>query len=289
MKTLILAVMLGAVAEIAGAQPRVSNGQLQPAPVGGRLTRAVLDGLASGGGTSWVGYAVPAIDGDHRMCCWNGDSGGYFQACRLESTGTTVSTTTSGAAPTVVALEGGALLHVLFRFDGGRIERIRIFSDDCTLDAGGLTVRWLTGVAPFDSATTLATFLTAATTAKLADGALTALAMHREPAALEQLLIAARDGATMRLRGQALFWLGQRAGDKAVGAITDAIARDPETDVKKRAVFALSQLPKDEGVPLLIQVARTNANPAVRKQAMFWLGQTKDPRALKFFEEILFK
>jgi HEAT repeat protein len=59
--------------------------------------------------------------------------------------------------------------------------------------------------------------------------------------------------------------------------------------VKKGAVFALSQLPKDEGVPLLIQVARTNANPAVRKQAMFWLGQTKDPRALKFFEEILFK
>jgi hypothetical protein len=25
----------------------------------------------------------------------------------------------------------------------------------------------------------------------------------------------------------------------------------------------------------------------VRKQAMFWLGQSKDPRALKFFEEIL--
>ena len=113
--------------------------------------------------------------------------------------------------------------------------------------------------------------------------------MHREPAALEHLLTTARDGATTHLRGQALFWLSQRAGDKAVGAITDAIARDPETDVKKRAVFALSQLPKDEGVPLLIQVARTNANPAVRKQAMFWLGQTKDPRALKFFEEILFK
>jgi HEAT repeat protein len=52
-------------------------------------------------------------------------------------------------------------------------------------------------------------------------------------------------------------------------------------------VFALSQLPKDEGVPLLIQQARTNKNAAVRKQAMFWLGQSKDPRALKFFEEIL--
>ena len=40
---------------------------------------------------------------------------------------------------------------------------------------------------------------------------------------------------------------------------------------------------------MLIQVARTHTNPAVRKQAMFWLGQTRDPRAVKFFEEILFK
>jgi HEAT repeat protein len=52
-------------------------------------------------------------------------------------------------------------------------------------------------------------------------------------------------------------------------------------------VFALSQLPKDEGVPLLIKVARTNSNPAVRKQAMFWLAQSKDPRAVEFFAEIL--
>ena len=54
-------------------------------------------------------------------------------------------------------------------------------------------------------------------------------------------------------------------------------------------MFALSQLPKDDGVPRLIQVARTHSNAAVRKQAMFWLGQSNDPRALKFFEEILFK
>ena len=59
--------------------------------------------------------------------------------------------------------------------------------------------------------------------------------------------------------------------------------------MKKRAVFALSQLPKDDGVPLLIQVSRTNPNPAVRRQAMFWLGQSRDPRAVRFFEEILFK
>ena len=52
-------------------------------------------------------------------------------------------------------------------------------------------------------------------------------------------------------------------------------------------MFALSQLPKEEGVPMLIQVAKTNRNPEVRKQAMFWLGQSDDPRALAFFQEVL--
>ena len=70
-------------------------------------------------------------------------------------------------------------------------------------------------------------------------------------------------------------------------AIENAIQDDPEEEVKKKAVFALSQLPHDQAVPELIRVARTNRNAEVRKQAIFWLGQTRDPRALAFIEEIL--
>ena len=90
-----------------------------------------------------------------------------------------------------------------------------------------------------------------------------------------------------RVRGDALFWVAQRAGEKAVPAIATALENDPDTEVKKRAVFALSQLPKDEGVPLLIEIARNNRNLEVRRQAMFWLGQSKDPRAVSFFEQVL--
>jgi HEAT repeat protein len=188
-----------------------------------------------------------------------------------------------------VRLEGASQLFVLFRVENGAVNRVRTFSEDCPLDAGGLTLHWLTGVRPADSVTVLAGFTDASSERRVADGALGALAMHAEPAALDRLAAAARQGATTHVRGQALFWLAQRAGEKAIGVISEAIASDPETDVKRRAVFALSQLPKDEGVPRLIEVARTNTNPAVRKQAMFWLGQSRDPRALRFFEEILFK
>ena len=122
---------------------------------------------------------------------------------------------------------------------------------------------------------------------RVRDKATFGLSVSKSPAALTRLIATARDDTSIRVRGQALFWLAQKAGTAAVAVITNAIDNDPETEVKKKAVFALSRLPKDEGVPKLMEVARTNRNPEVRKQAMFWLGESKDPRALKFFEEIL--
>jgi HEAT repeat protein len=110
---------------------------------------------------------------------------------------------------------------------------------------------------------------------------------NSDPAAEDELLQMAKSDADMKVREQALFWLAQKAGKKATAALTDAIQNDPETEVKKKAVFALSQLPKDEGVPQLIHVADTNSNPAVRKEAFFWLGQSHDPRALAYLEQIL--
>ena len=114
-----------------------------------------------------------------------------------------------------------------------------------------------------------------------------ALSRSTSPAAIDTLIQMAKADSDASVRGQALFWLAQKAGKKAAGAITSAIENDPEAQVKERAVFALSQLPKDEGVPLLINVARSNRDPKVRQRAMFWLGQSKDPRAVAFFEEVL--
>jgi hypothetical protein len=274
MRAFIIVMAVLAAAPAMG-QPRVTNGEVRQAATDGTLTRASLDALAKRSGTAWLAYAVPLLAGDRQIC------DGSFHNGSVAARG-------AGQSP-VMMLEGPRRLWVLYRLEAGRIDRIRIASEDCTLDAGGLTVHWLDGVTGAQSVAVLATFLEPADSRRIADGALVALAMHTEPAALDRLITTARTGATTHARGQALFWLAQRAGEKAIGTISDAIANDPETDVKRRAVFALSQLPKDEGVPRLIEVARTNTNPAVRKQAMFWLGQTKDPRALKFFEDILLK
>jgi len=106
-----------------------------------------------------------------------------------------------------------------------------------------------------------------------------------------RLIAIARDqGVSRGTRKQAVFWLGQAAGEAATRGL-DSLVNEADGDrtVKEQAVFALSQRPKEEGVPALIRVARTHKDPEIRKKALFWLGQSDDPRAISLFEELLSK
>jgi hypothetical protein len=102
--------------------------------------------------------------------------------------------------------------------------------------------------------------------------------------------LARNDERPRSVRQQAVFWLGQMAGDVATENL-DEIVRDDDVDreVREQAIFALSQRPKDEGVPALIRVVRTSKDGELKKKALFWLVQTNDPRALDVIEEILTK
>jgi HEAT repeat protein len=427
--TASLAVTVSLPAEVAARQARITNGRVTLQAAGAPFADSFRSLVSSQADVTWIGYFVPVVDSERTMCCFSSGSGsvsGDFglgdrssccTGCRLETgQGTPMS---NRPEPTTgpVKLEGDERMVVLYRVADRRVERIRIFSETCPLDAGGRPVHWLENVRPADSITLLESFTAgdAGGRNRLAEGAISAIANHGDPAAdaslqrlvspgqpealrkkvtfwmgqargrpgfealrrlmrddpsvevrksvifalsqsrvpetFETLAGIARSDADSRLRsealfwlaqhgdsratqvitdalhkdssldvrkkavfalsqlkndagvaaliqvarthadastrGEAIFWLGQKAGRRATDAITERIEQDPDTDVKKKAVFALSQLPKDEGVPLLITVARTNTNPVVRKQAMFWLGQSRDPRAVDFFAEIL--
>ena len=119
------------------------------------------------------------------------------------------------------------------------------------------------------------------------DGVLAVVAMHDHPRVVPELIRLARHDASEDIRKHALFWLGQRAGEKAAGELRRAIDEDPNDEVKQHAVFAISQLPKERSVPILINLVKTHKSPKIRKRAMFWLAQTNDPRALDLIEQIL--
>ena len=97
-------------------------------------------------------------------------------------------------------------------------------------------------------------------------GAVFGVSQSHEAGAQDILLGLARNDPNPRIRGEALFWLAQKAGSKVAALITERIEQDPDTEVKKRAVFALSQMPKDEGVPLLHQ-RRAHEHQPRRPQA----------------------
>ena len=278
----------------ADAPARIVNARVETRSAAGGLEPAFRAAIAAARAPAWIGYEVPT-EGRHQMCCWDStDSVGLAcPGCRLEGHGSfTVRGDHDHPSDRTLSLEGDETILVLFRAEQGRLDRIRSYSSGCALDAGGLPVVWLTDVRPAASVKLLRSLVASGTSEEKGDRrveepALAALAFHADPSALEALIGLARQDASAHVRGQALFWLAQRAGSKVAGVITRAIEDDPETEVKRRAVFALSQLPHDEGVPLLIDAARRNRNPAVRKQAMFWLGQSNDARALAFFEEVL--
>jgi hypothetical protein len=260
----IIAVGLVAAGILLGAQAPIVNAVVEHRAVANGLVRE-MQAISQQGRTVWVGYRVPMgrARGDRlntsETCCGR---------CRLEP-------------PTE--------LIVLAKVDRTGVIELRPEPVDCDIDASGMTLVWLDNVRPDESVTWLTTLArdTPARPNRLADRALTALALHASAAAAPVLVDVARNGATAQLKGRALFWLAQRAADQAVPSITDAIDSDPDTEVKKQAVFALSRLPKDEGVPRMIELARTHRNPDVRRQAFFWLGQSKDPRAVEFFASIL--
>jgi hypothetical protein len=272
MKALCLFAMcvLGGTRIAAAQIPSVENGTLDVRALSGALDRELDTLIAGTTNPMWLGYAVATNQRGDNDGCWSSRDGAVRRV-----------------GP--VKLEGNDTLYVLYRIADRRVDRIRLSSPECPLDAGGLTVRWLTGVSAMASIDWLTRFTSGDAARRLQNQAVVGIALHADPPALDRLLAFAKDGKDARLRGDALFWVAQRAGARALGTITSAIDDDPDTEVKKKAVFALSQMPKDEGVPKLIDVARNHRNREVRRQAMFWLGQSGDPRALTFFEDILRK
>ena len=334
---------------------QITNGNVQLRQ--GTTIEREISAAAQQAEPSWIAWKVPSVDGRSQSCCWYHNNGDNRYGCGLEprEAGAAMTRPQQPAGP--VPLEAGTTLLVMARIANGKIERVRTFSDDCPLDAGGRTVRLIDGVTADASVRWLSDLIAAtvaadpkssihnsalsalgSTAGSAADAALTkfadasqpsglrrqaifwigqsrgaagfatlkamldretavevrrtlvqAISRSRVPEATPALIAIAKNDKDPTTRGEALFWLAQNAGRTAAAEITAAVQNDPDTNVQVRAVQALSQLPKDDGVPRLIDVARSHKNPKVRERAMFWLGQSKDPRAAKFFEEILIK
>lgn len=278
---------LNAAAANAGqssGKPQFTNTKLEERQVKNGLAQEVEGWVGGAAQAQWLGYSVPAASNDRRMCC--GDSGGDWNSekcgpCRLEgSRGENSYNVQSGS----VKLEGPIMLVVLFRAEGHKIGKIRAVSEDCTLDAGGLQVTWLNGLAPAESVKLLERFvdpkeLDERGGDRLSRSALMAIAMHGDVSADQALASFTAANKPEGLRKEAAFWSGEARGAAGVQLLKRMAKEDLSSDVRAQVTFALSISRESDAVDEMIRMAHEDSSSHVRGQALFWLAQKAGKKA----------
>jgi len=214
-----------AMAACAFAQPKLQNAKLETRAVNGSLESTVRALVSAQSEPIWIAYAADIVPGDRTMCCWNSysNSNVQCQGCTLEpQVAETVTNFPPPSGP--VMLEGAPQFFVFLRVENRQIEKIRTFSMDCAIDAGGLPFYWLNGV----EATQSIAFL------------------------------------------------------RSMIPTTEPLAKKNLTNSALQAIY----LHRD-GIPALIDVARHGPTTQAKKQSMQFIGQSKDPRATRFLEDVL--
>src|SRR5436309_9686969 len=152
MKTATLVVVFVLLAASAFAQhPRIVHGTVTSVAASPDLGAQIR-----GSRTKYIGYAVPQIEGEHVMCCFQNygelRSGG---TCVLDHEGNFFSNDDRDELHPA----GSGMFAVLYTVVNGEIERARSYSMECVLDANGTAVTWIDGVDPRRSVALIASIL----------------------------------------------------------------------------------------------------------------------------------
>ena len=98
--------------------------------------------------------------------------------------------------------------------------------------------------------------------------------------------VAVNPRESLELRKKALFWAGQTG--VATSEFASLYDRMNDTELKDQIIFVFSQRGRDPAaMDKLFAIARADRDPELRKKAIFWLGQSRDPRAQKFLEDLI--
>jgi HEAT repeat protein len=94
---------------------------------------------------------------------------------------------------------------------------------------------------------------------------------------------------SIEMRKHALFWAGQNGGasTESFAALYDKMS---DSEIKEQLIFVLSQRGRDgKAIDKLMDIAKNDKDKELRGKAVFWLGQSRDPRALKYLEDLISK
>ena len=262
--------------------PRTENAKVEQRAVAGNFAQTIEVWAKSADHSQWLAYSVPAVSGDRQVCCgnWNGNNGNCGP-CRLEGSdhGNSIN-----LRDDKIKLEGPQSLIVLLRTDTRKIVKIRVVSEDCTIDAGGLRVIWLTGVNPAESVRYLEAIVDSKELDerggdRLSRGALTAIALTADSSADKAIANFTAPDKPEEMRKEASFWAGEARGAAGFTLLKRMAKSDPSSEVRAHVTFALSVSRENDAVDEMIRMAHEDTSTHVRGQALFWLAQKAGKKA----------
>jgi len=269
----------------------MQNARVESHTASGQLAAEIKNLADQSAQPQWIAYAVPEVPSDRQICChnggnWNGDGCG---TCRLEDRdyGVNMSSRNNEGAGAngVIHLEGPRNLVVLLRTEAKRVMKIRVLSEGCTIDAGGLPIIWLPSVKPTESVAMLTAYAHDAGVDhgddhRIVEGALTAIALHADPSADTALESFVGPDQPEQLRKHASFWLGESRGKAGFLALQKMAKNDPSSDVRAHVTFALSVSREPGAQDEMIRMAKDDESSHVRGQALFWLAHKAGQKAV---------
>jgi hypothetical protein len=213
--------------------------------------------------SGWIGYSVPAVAKFQSGEC------GF---CTLADNHDRFYSSDSHTATTDIARDA----MVMYRVEGGSIERIHVYSTNCSVDGDGKNVAWIESVDPRASIRFLETLID-----EERRNALDAIAFHADDSATDVLDRVAHSTRATELRGHALFWLGLERGARGYEIVRAITTNSNEpSQLREKGIFAMMQSHQPRAVDDVLSIAKRDDNSHVRGQALFWLSQEAGKKAV---------
>ncbi len=283
MTRLVTAVMLAATASVAAQSQQppslIQNGKVETR-TGQSIDREIT--ATAGADPVWLVWRVPMVAGDREMCSsYYSDRNIYARGYMMDwelpgrAMGAGMPQVTPPKGP--VQIEAGTGLLVLVRTIDGNVERVRTLADDCPIDAGGRTVHFLGGVTPAESLRFLESLtrsdrvdrFSMDTRRNTANAAVTAISLHRDPAADAVLDRRATAGDQRRQAAQAL---ASTRGAHGLASVQKLAAAEREPEMRRTLVGALGQT-RETGTAEALRPYLKDADANIRAEAIYWYVQ----------------
>ncbi len=273
-------------------QAQFANAKLETRSASSGLQNSMNQIVADSAQPVWVAYEVPSIDGNQNNCCGttinNNGQVALCGTCNLERehgdwiSGADKNKIVNKTGATVKLEQDGQLV-ILYRIDQKQLNRIRMASSNCTLDAGGLRVVWLTDVKPADSVNYLAQFMKEKDRKEggenLTEHALAAMAQHADPSVDRLFAGYVSPDQPEWLREKTSFWLGAARGKSGLALLEKMAKDDSSPEMRSKVAFGFFVSKEPGATDDIIRMAKDDPSAHVRGQALFWLGQKAGQKA----------